>query len=227
MIVHCPSCDAINDVPPARASSGGTVIACSSCGHEWTESRLNDIGPEPKSRETGPDIHQLMLAARQAREAFTTQRRQRQIKAASWLGLLMLAMSPLLVALALPERVVAVAPASIAFYNWLGWDVNIYGLDIRKLAVEHLNVDGHAMITVKGELTNISGSDRKLPWLRFSLRNDDYVEVYTWQLDTRAQLLKPGESRSFATKLASPPESARKVEIRFARADEIGSNTDP
>lgn len=227
MIVHCPSCDAINDVPAARPTSGGTVIACSSCGHEWIDSRKNEIGAESESPETGPDIKDLMLAARQAREAFTAQRRRRQIKAASWLGLLILATSPLLAALTLPERVVAAAPASIAFYDWLGWDVNIYGIDIRELAVEHLNVDGHPLITVKGDLVNIARGDRKLPWLRFSLRNDDFAEVYSWQLDTRAQLLKPGESRSFATKLASPPESASKVEIRFARADEIGSNTAP
>ncbi len=143
------------------------------------------------------------------------------------MGLLTFALSPLLGVLAIPDRVVAVAPASIAFYDWLGRQVNIYGLDIRGLTVKHLTIDGHPEITVAGELANISTKDRKLPWLRLGLRDQGDTEVYTWQIDVGAQTLKPGESRRFVTKLAAPPQTAQKVEIRFARADEIGSNTTP
>lgn len=227
MIVHCPSCNAANDVPFAQFNAGGAALECSFCGHEWIEGRAMEVRPEHPGTESGSDVRHLMLAARQARETFNARRRQRQAKAAAWLGLLLLALSPLIGALAFPERVVAAAPASIGFYGWLGRDVNIYGLDIRRLTVEHLKIDGHPVIEVKGELINISATDRKLPWLRFGLRDDDHAEVYSWQLDTGAQILKPGESRSFGTKLAAPPETAHKVEIRFARADEIGSNTTP
>lgn len=227
MIVHCPSCDASNDVPAARLGPGGAVIGCSLCGHEWIEACATEIGPDQAGAEAAPDIKHLILAARQAREGFSARRRRRQLKAAAWAGLALFALSPLLAALAFPEPVVAAAPSSIALYDWLGKDVNIYGLDIRRLTVEHVSVEGHPVIAVKGEITNISGTDRKLPWLRFGLRDEDYAEVYSWQLDTGAQMLKPGEARSFATRLASPPKTARKVEIRFARAEEIGSNTMP
>lgn len=149
------------------------------------------------------------------------------MKAAAWVGLLLFAVSPFLGALAFPDRIVAAAPASISFYNKLGREVNIYGLDIRRLAVEHIIAGGHPVIAITGELTNISGEARKSPWLRFSLKDEGNSEVYSWQLDTGAQPVKPGESRRFAAKLASPPETARKVEIRFARADEIGSNATP
>lgn len=227
MIVHCPSCDASNDVPSTRLGAGGAVIGCSLCGHEWIEACATEIGLDLTGADTGPDIQHLMLAARRAQETFSAQRRQRQAKAAAWVVLLLFALSPLLAALVFPERVVAAAPASIVLYDWLGRDVNIYGLDIRRFTVEHLNVDGRRVIAVKGELSNISGTDRKLPWLRFGLRDESHTELYSWQLDTGAQVLRPGESRTFATKLASPPETASKVEIRFARADEIGSNAMP
>ena len=42
---------------------------------------------------------------------------------------------------------------------------------------------------------------------------------------TGARPLNAGEITNFVTRVASPPEAAKKLEIRFARADEIGSNT--
>jgi hypothetical protein len=108
-----------------------------------------------------------------------------------------------------------------------GWaaDVNIYGLEIRKVEMQHLLVEGKRVISIKGEIANISSSPQKIPWLRFGLRDKGQAEVYNWQLDTNARPLNPGESTNFVTRIASPPETAGEVEIRFARADEIGSNT--
>lgn len=197
------------------------------CGHGWIEAKATEIAVEPAAHEADPDTHRLMLAARQARDVFSKQRRRRQLKAAAWVGLAFLALAPLPAALAFPEKVVAAAPASIGLYDWLGQEVNIYGIAIHGLNIEHLNVEGRPVIAVKGELTNISGSERKLPWLRIGLRDENFAEVYSWQLNSGARPLKPGESRSFATRLASPPPAANKVEIRFARAEEIGSNTTP
>jgi hypothetical protein len=178
-------------------------------------------------RDLDPDTRPLMMAAQRARDAFLAQRRQRQIRGMAWAGLLMLAISPFLGALAFPERVVAAAPASVILHDWLGRDVNIYGLAIRQVTVEHLNIDGRLEIAVMGELTNISGSERKVPWLRFGLRDESLAEVHSWQLDTGAGVLRAGESRPFRSTLAAPSTTAGKVEIRFARADEISSNTVP
>lgn len=215
------------DVPVAQLKRGGAILECQACGHGWIEARATEVSAEPSALEATPDIQNLMLAARQARETFAFERRTRQLKTAAWANLLLLALTPPGIAFFFPEQVVATAPASIAFYEALGKDVNIYGIAIRSLTVKHLRVDHQPMIELKGELINISNRDRKSPWLRFGLRDEDYLEVYSWQLNTGAQSLKPGQSRSFATKLASPPQNASKVEIRFARADEIGSNTFP
>lgn len=228
MTALCPSCGATCDLPAASPEVGGALVTCTLCGNEWIEPRAAESwSVRMGSSDAHPDTQPLMLAARQAREAFMAQRRQRQSRAAAWAGLILLALSPLLGAFAFPERVVAAAPATIAFYDWLSREVNIYGLDIRRLRVEHLMVDGRPEINVTGELANISAIDRKVPWLRFGLRDEGYAEIYAWQLDIGAQPLKPGESRRFATRLAAPPKTARKLEIRFARTDEIGSNTTP
>ena len=83
------------------------------------------------------------------------------------------------------------------------------------------------MIAIKGEVVNVSGTDRKIPWLRFGLKSVEHQEVYQWQLDTESRPLRPGEAKSFVTRVASPPETANTVEIRFARAEEISSNAAP
>ena len=80
------------------------------------------------------------------------------------------------------------------------------------------------VIAVKGRLTNVDSRDRKIPWLRLGLRSNDNVEVYHWTLNTEVRPLRAGESTSFTTRLASPPPAASRLEIRFARASEIGSN---
>ncbi|WP_374329566.1 hypothetical protein [Aestuariivirga sp.] len=211
------------------------MVDCATCGHEWivgtalppaidTRSAPNSVAdPTPAD----PATHALIEAARGAQRQFDGLRRARRIRAAAWTALAALVLSPLAGALACPEQVVAALPASIRFFDWIGRDVNIYGLEIRQVDLEHLIVDGRRVIAVKGEITNVSSSARKIPWLRFGLHAKDNAEVYHWTLDTEVRPLKPGESTSFVTRLASPPEAARNLEIRFARADEIGSNNLP
>ena len=49
-------------------------------------------------------------------------------------------------------------------------------------------------MTFKGEISNISNSTQKIPWLRFALNDGRPAEVYTWTLDTGARPLRAGES---------------------------------
>lgn len=234
MIVRCPSCSARCDVPSLSEDGAGTLVDCAICGHEWVVGNALPPVLDPQSTSNtmdpplgAPATHALIEAARGAQRQFDGLRRARRIRAAAWTALAALALSPFVGAAAYPEQVVTAAPASIRFYDWIGRDVNIYGLEIRQVDLQHLIVDGRRVIAVKGEIVNVSSSARKIPWLRFGLRSKDNAEVYHWTLDTEVRPLNPGESSSFVTRLASPPEAARNLEIRFARADEIGSNNPP
>lgn len=219
MTIPCPACGNSKGIIAPSSGSDCPLKTCLSCGHEWT-----DVGANSHSHSHD---HPLMLAARHARENFIAEKRRRQIKVAAWAGLMLCAASPFLAALALPDRIVSAAPASIALYEWLGREVNIHGIDIGRLTVEQSRVDGRPEITVTGELTNISAVDRSPPRLRFALRNHDAKEIHSWQLEIGRKPLQPGEIRPFTTRISTPFKTARKVEIRFARADEIGSNDTP
>ena len=236
MITRCPACSSRHDLPAAGLDGGGTLVDCTSCGHRWVEGAATvaiatSLRPEDAAAldllPKQPSHHPLIEAARRSQAEFRLQRRARRVRLAGWGALVVLAASPVITALAFPEQVVAAMPVSIALYERMGRQVNVYGLEIRQVDLQNLVVDGHRVIAVKGELTNVSGTERKIPWLRFGLRSNDNAEVYHWTLDTEVRPLKPGESTNFVTRLASPPEAARNLEIRFARADEIGSNALP
>ena len=234
MIIRCPSCNTRFDLASSRLDADGTMIKCSVCGHGWLEGRAVEIQHDPiqtlpvvAENRTEPDseIRRLVDATRSAQEQFEAKRRKRRVAASAWLALVLAAASPPTLALALPETTVRIAPASIVFYDWIGREVNIYGLDIRNVDMQHLQTDGTRVLSIKGDIVNTSDNVRKIPWLRFGLKNEASDEVYTWQLDTNARPLNPGESTTFVTRVASPPESAGEVEIRFARLREINSSS--
>lgn len=212
------------------------MIKCSACGHDWIEGRAIEIAREIPTRlpalidagyEPDLEIRRLVDATRVAHESFAQRKKMRRKTIAAWLGLVLFATLPAVYAMAYPVDVVRLAPATIVAYEWMGRQINVYGLTIRKVEMQHLLTDGKRVVSIKGEILNTSSQQRKIPWLRFGLKDPGNSEVYSWQLDTNARPLNPGESTNFVTRIASPPESANQVEIRFARADEIGSNAYP
>jgi hypothetical protein len=122
---------------------------------------------------------------------------------------------------------VVAAPITIKVYEKLGYSVNIYGLDIRRVEQKHTIINGARVLTIKGEVSNATSDIRKIPWLRFGLHGDDGKELYSWTLDTASRPLRPGETTSFVTRVAAAPELSKNLEIRFAHPDEISSTAKP
>jgi hypothetical protein len=177
--------------------------------------------------EPDSEVKRLVEASRLAREAFAAKKRQRLGRLRGWAVLGACLIAPVAAAAAFPELVVGVAPVTVRAYDAVGYNVNIYGLEVRRVEQQHAIVDGVRVLTIKGEITNISNSTQKIPWLRFGMNDSQQLEVYNWTLDTGARPLRAGESTNFVTRVASPPETAKNLQIRFAHRDEIGSNPNP
>jgi predicted Zn finger-like uncharacterized protein len=236
MIVACPSCATRYDYPASRFSGTGTMVRCAECGHSWIESRVAEVIDIPARSvpaiDVDPDadreIKRLVDASRAAQELFEAQRRNRQKHRRGWAAFAAAIGAPVVLAMLFPEQIVRTAPAAARIYERAGIGVNIYGLEIRHVEQKHLIVDGASrVLAIKGDIVNVSGSDRKVPSLRFILRDQSANEVYAWTLDASMRPLRPGEMTSFTTRVASPPADAQAVQIRFARIDEIGSNAKP
>lgn len=209
---------------------------CASCGQSWIESgppaivdvqvrdlpAVIDYDP-PAERE----IERLVEASRIAKEEFAARKRAKARRLRGWAAIASFAMLPIAVAIAFPENIVRTAPGSAKLYEKAGFKINIYGLELRNVEQQHLIVDGERMLAVKGLVVNVSEDDRKVPALRFGLRDKTGKEVYFWTTTAGTRPLRPGEVNNFVTRVSQPPETAEKLEIRFARVDEIGSNTAP
>jgi predicted Zn finger-like uncharacterized protein len=232
MIVSCPSCSTRYDLGDQGRSPSALTISCRSCGHSWKEHPIVDIVEVPSramarvihlDQEPELDVQRLVEAARSAHEEFAQQRRARFKRTVGWAGLVFTVLTPLMIAAMVPETVVAAAPVTIRAYEKLGYSVNIYGLEIRHIEQEHTIVKGERVLMIKGEISNPTPDIHKIPWLRFGLEDESAKEVYSWTLDTASRPLRPGETTSFVTRVASPPEFSKNVQIRFAHPEEISS----
>ena len=235
MIVSCPSCTTRYDLG-AHSSDEAISLSCRKCGHRWKELPVIDlVEVVPRnlpavidhSDEPELDIQRLVEAAQEAKHEFATHRKARIRNLTSWLSFAACVLLPLALAAGFPETVVAAAPVTIKAYDKLGFQINIYGLDIRRVEQQNQMVDGAHILLVKGEVSNATNDVRKIPWLRFALSDDSGKELYSWTLDTASRPLRPGETTSFTTRVAAPPELARNLQIRFAHRDEIGSSPAP
>lgn len=236
MIVACPSCATRYDFPDDRLSSAATMMRCADCGHSWIEGRALEVidvqaSSLPDMVEVNPDadreIKRLVAASRAAQEMFEAQKRDRRRRLRSW-GLFAAGVAaPILLAFLLPEEIVRAAPGAVRLYESAGMAVNIYGLDLRRIEEKHMIVDGTRVLAIKGDIVNVSRSDRKVPSLRFILRDGTLHDVYAWTVESTVRPLRPGEVTNFTTRIASPPPQASNLQIRFARIDEIGSNASP
>ncbi len=171
------------------------------------------------------EARRLSSLAREAEERYLAIRAAKQRRLRNWGFFGAFAVLPFLAAALLPETVVGAVPISLKAYQAVGYDVNIYGLDIRRVERQHAIVEGKRILTLKGDISNISNDTRRIPWLRFALVDATGKEIYNWTLDTGARPLRAGETTGFVTRIQAPPEAAQNVKIRFARANEIGSDT--
>lgn len=251
MIVSCPACSSRNHLSP-REANGLAEAMCRTCGHRWTEVEIVetiDVTDRPLltharnlprtierpiernmarviDHDDAPEFEARRLAelAREAQAQFAVERAAARRRWQSWAIFTAFFFSPIAAAALVPETIVAAAPISYKAYQALGLDVNVYGLEIRRIESQHAQIDGARILTVKGEISNVDNDIRKIPWLRFALLDQSGKELYTWNLDTGARPLRAGETTGFVTRVQAPPELAHNLKIRFAKADELESD---
>lgn len=109
-------------------------------------------------------------------------------------------------------------PDMASLYAIFGVDVNLYGLQFEDLRTVRRPEDGVAVLIVEGTVRNISENTRDIPRLHFILSGRNR-EVYAWQDDASLIPLNAGETVSFRTVLASPPDVADELHVRFLSND--------
>jgi predicted Zn finger-like uncharacterized protein len=237
MIVSCPSCATEYDLPKS-AGSDATIMRCGACGHGWIEAHATDVSDlvvvNTDERVAGPgeddgdarvmaEARKIARAARMAEQKAKVKRERRMAQLRGWAGLAAGICLVLGSMVTFPERIVQAAPATAKIYSLAGKNVNIYGLAISGVEQQYMIVGGQPVLALRGQIANITGEDRRVPPLRFILKDAGGNELHAWTLNSAGKgPIGAGVVSSFVTRLAAPPEGVESVEIRFAKPGELG-----
>ena len=111
--------------------------------------------------------------------------------------------------------VVRVMPGTASLFAAIGLPVNLRGLALTDITTTKEAHEGATILVVQGTITNISKQQRDVPRIRLAVRNGKGAVVYTWTSLPERNVLAPGDSQPFQTRLASPPPDGQVVEVRF------------
>lgn len=118
--------------------------------------------------------------------------------------------------------VVAAVPQTARIFSAIGLPVNLRGVEIRNVTSRIVMEQGAPQLIVEGEIVNVTKSEAKLSRLRFAVRSEKGQEIYSWKATVDKPALAPEESLKFRRRLASPPDGASDVLVRFeTRGDMI------
>ncbi len=249
MLIACPSCATHHNVHDDHLAADGSVIKCGSCGHSWIESRAIEVidvqaetlytpttehtmgraagqTPNLPAVPTAPDADyeaaRIAKAIHDVEEKRSADRKIRRTKQRGWLTLAACICAPLIFAGAFPTTVVKALPGTIKVYNKLGMKVNVRGFKFANISHQYVQAGKTRVLAIRGEIVNVSGDEKTVPSIHFSLNDKMNNKVYEWGLNSVVRRpLRAGEATSFLTRIASPPKTADDFQIRFARPGEI------
>ncbi|MGL5116153.1 MAG: zinc-ribbon domain-containing protein [Beijerinckiaceae bacterium] len=249
MDIACPSCATLYEVDEATLPDTGRRVRCAACGEVWRAFRAEaveatEVAPEATvftdTPETAADADAPgePASAPLQEEPFpargATIIRNKPGKKAKAPGLLRkLATWPVaacvvgavLVAGAVHQRarVVAAFPQSAKLYAAAGLPVNLRGIEIANVKSRLVEDNGVSILVVDGDLKNVAGRKVDVPRLRFAVLGAMGEEIYIWSAQADRPNLNAGEALNFRRRLASPPEGAKDVSVRFLTAGDITS----
>ncbi len=202
----------ITDAPVAIGAAAAETETAAASGSEPDQQPVT-VAPD---FETAAQRRQLKAAAAEQ----SRPRRRFPFKLAAG-GL---AAAAVIFAVAGRKAIVEAVPQTASLYAAIRLPVNLRGIDIRSFT-GRIMMDGDTrLLVVDGEIANITKQTIAVPPVRFSIRNEAGVEVYSWQAKLDQDTLKPAESLSFRRRLTSPPADGREVFVRFANRGDAGAD---
>lgn len=239
MIVSCPACATRYQVDDAKFPPQGRQVRCAKCGHSWHQ---EPPPPEkPSIAEPGPviDAESSAAEAAPAPEMVQPEPAFARIRSSSykppppkprqallpmvgvtlgWVGLIVVVLLIGWSAVRYRQEIAAIWPQSAGVYSRLGMKVSAQDIDFVHVDYHRETEDGQVVLAVTGQIVNNSGRELPVPQnIRVGLSDAGNRELYHWNFSPGVQTLKPGQAFPFTTRLSSPPASARRLEVRFAK----------
>ena len=116
----------------------------------------------------------------------------------------------------LRKSIVRFAPGTAGAYARMGLPVNLRGLELRHVTTILIGDKDQKLLAVEGEIVNLARESANLPMLSLSVRNARGQEIYAWTTQPPRAAVAGAQAVPFRARLASPPEGAQDVVVRFA-----------
>jgi predicted Zn finger-like uncharacterized protein len=172
-----------------------------------------DAPPLVPSEHTPTALEDIeSVAARRAQRQAAHRRRWER---SMWASAILSLVAVNLMLIGWRSNVVRWLPQTASLYAAIGLPVNLRGLVFANLTTERETHDGVEVLLVQGTIVNDAKRPVEVPRLRFSVRYPSGYEVYSWTALPSRNVLLPGESLPFSSRLASPPREGDRVEVRF------------
>ncbi|WP_325607201.1 MJ0042-type zinc finger domain-containing protein [Pseudorhodoplanes sp.] len=117
--------------------------------------------------------------------------------------------------LAARQQVVRWLPQTASLYASIGLPVNLRGLAFEDIKTSREVQDGVPTLIVEGRIVGTTRRHTEVPRLRLAVTDQAGREIYAWIAQPPRDLLPPGETLPFRSRLASPPPDASGVTVRF------------
>jgi cation transport ATPase len=168
------------------------------------------LAPSEHSPTPAEDIESV-AARRAQRQAAHRRRWERSM----WMSGILTLVALNLMLIGWRSDVVRWLPQTASLYAAIGLPVNLRGLIFTDVTTERETQSGVEVLVVQGTIVNNFKRPVEVPRLRFSVRYESGYEVYSWTALPNRNVLLPGESLPFSSRLASPPREGDRVQVRF------------
>lgn len=126
------------------------------------------------------------------------------------------AMAGLCIALVIwRQDVVRALPQSAGFFEAIRLPVNLRQMSFKDVTITPETVNGSKIYLIEGTIAGTARTPMDIPRLRFVVTDARGQEIYAWNAVPEQTVLQPGAKVMFRSRLASPPDDARNVTVRF------------
>jgi len=186
-----------------------------------------DVAAEEQSVEsdTSPQIDveteaaRLIAISKNARQQRRHKKTQVKTALGGWMMLAACVCAFIISGAIWRKPIVKLFPAAADLYAAVYLPVNIRGIEFKNITSDRKFENGIPVLTIRGELANITDEKITVPDLRFGLQNASNQELYHWTMKIKLKTLPPAGQTKFVTRLASPPGEAQNVQVRFVQTD--------
>ena len=113
--------------------------------------------------------------------------------------------------------IVKALPGMAGIYETVGLPVNIRGLEFYGLSHQWMNDHGRMRLVVRGEIGNITDSQKPVPEIVFAMMDGSGHEFFQWTERPRTRRLPAYSKIRFRAQIPAPADRVHKVKIHFAK----------